>query len=105
MSYVVHGAEARQSIPAAALKAVTVVLRQVRQLAVAFWHRRQVAGLLDLDDRMLKDIGITRFDVTAALSTPLHRDPTLDLAQFAAERRNARRAQARQRLVASPWEL
>ena len=105
MSYVAHGAEARQSIPAAALKAVTLILRQVRQLAVAFWHRRQTAGLLALDDRMLQDIGITRFDVTSALSTPLYRDPTLDLAMLAAERRSARRAQARQQLVPSPWEL
>jgi uncharacterized protein YjiS (DUF1127 family) len=48
--------------------------------ALAAWaqtwrHRRDVALLQTLDDRMLRDIGLTRGDVQGAASTRFWRDP------------------------------
>lgn len=58
------------------MDAFSAVIRLIR-------HRRETARLLDLDDRQLADIGLSRGDVLQALSTsPLH-DPTGDLARLA----------------------
>ncbi len=43
-------------------------------------NRDAVRTLARLDDRMLKDMGLTRGDVEGALSEPLMRDPTMRLA-------------------------
>ena len=80
-----------------AILAAVAVLGRMRKLAVALRHRREAARLLAVSDHMLRDIGITRFDVISALASPLHSDPTADLAGFAAERRAAARAAARER--------
>jgi uncharacterized protein YjiS (DUF1127 family) len=60
----------------------------------AYWrnrrNRRSVAQLLEMDDYVLKDIGITRYDVTAALAGSPKDDPSERLKQLAAERRSAR---------------
>jgi uncharacterized protein YjiS (DUF1127 family) len=53
------------------------------QLCKAFAHRRHVAALSGLDDRMLRDIGLTRNDVRDAIRQPLWRDPTAVLANRA----------------------
>ena len=46
-------------------------------------RRQETARLLDLDDRQLSDIGLSRDDVIRALNTsPLH-DPTSELARLA----------------------
>lgn len=46
-------------------------------------HRREAAQLLQMDDHKLADIGLSRSDVTNALSSsPLH-DPTRELARLA----------------------
>ncbi|MCA0423596.1 MAG: DUF1127 domain-containing protein, partial [Proteobacteria bacterium] len=47
---------------------------------------RAVASLHEFDDRMLKDIGLVRSDVVAALDSPLDQDPSLRLARVAAGR-------------------
>lgn len=39
-------------------------------------NRRQVAALAELDDHLLRDIGLERTDVLAALAQPRHRDPS-----------------------------
>ena len=56
-----------------------IVVRMVQQAALALKNRRQVATLAQLDDRLLKDIGLTRSDVVAALSASLHHDPSQHL--------------------------
>jgi uncharacterized protein YjiS (DUF1127 family) len=50
-------------------------------------HRQEAAGLLELSDHQLADIGLTRDDVRQALTTsPLH-DPTNELARVAGRNR------------------
>lgn len=65
----------------------------------AWRNRRAVIGLLDLDDRMLRDIGLTRGDVTAALSGPRLQDPSTRLRALSAERRDGRRQGNREGLL------
>ena len=67
---------------------------------VVWTRRREVGDLMSLDDRMLADLGLTRGDVSASLATPFLQDPTRQLTDLAHERRNAQRAQARERLAA-----
>ena len=64
------------------------VLGAGRRLGTALLHRREVARLADLDDRALKDIGLLRSDVTAALDRPLGEDPSTLLMLRSAERRS-----------------
>ncbi|WP_246775769.1 DUF1127 domain-containing protein [Methylobacterium aquaticum] len=64
-------------------KAVQIVAR-----IVTLWiNRRAAYRLAELDDRGLKDIGLTRNDVMGALDLPFMQDPTLPLVH----RRRARR--------------
>ena len=69
----------------------------------AWWraagNRRSVVTLLDWDERMLRDIGLTPNDVRSALAMPLSRDPTSHLGDLSHERRMALRATVRERLV------
>ena len=68
--------------------------------AVLSWrNRRMVTNMLELDDRLLADIGLTRGDVAASLASPGIQDPSARLAGFAHERRHAIRAGARERLA------
>jgi uncharacterized protein YjiS (DUF1127 family) len=64
-----------------------MLLRAVKSFVVALRNRRQVARLTDLDDRALKDIGLTRSDVMAALDQPFLRDPSMHLTSVAGVRR------------------
>jgi uncharacterized protein YjiS (DUF1127 family) len=50
--------------------------RAIKRVVKALKNRRQVTRLASLDDRCLKDIGLVRSDVYAALSTPLYQDPS-----------------------------
>lgn len=61
-------------------------------------NRRSVAKLLDWDERMLRDIGLTPGDVQAAMSLKASEDPSQKLHALSAERRSAIRAEARERL-------
>jgi hypothetical protein len=67
----------------------------------ALEHRREVKHLAELDERILKDIGLSRSDVDGALSEPLFRNPPLLLVR-SAERRIRTQAMAGQRKVARP---
>lgn len=51
-------------------------VRSLRALVKAFQDRREVMNLAEFDDRMLKDIGLTRGDVASALAEPLHHNPS-----------------------------
>ena len=91
----------------AAVSAATAVATFVRAAWRAYCNRRAVVELLQVNDHMLRDLGLTRGDVHASLACPLLEDPSARLRVFAVERRAARRAQARERLeagapVASP---
>ena len=61
-------------------------------------NRRSVAKLLEWDDRMLKDIGLTQGDVLSVMALPAAEDPSLRLRTLSAERRMAIRAEALDRL-------
>ncbi|MBS7543412.1 DUF1127 domain-containing protein [Ancylobacter oerskovii] len=64
-------------------------------------HRRTVLNRLgDFDDRMLKDIGLTRADLRDAASGPIWQDPTSVLVVRAVERRAGRRQAVRDSLDA-----
>jgi len=68
--------------------------RGMKQFAERIRNRRDVTQLAEFDDRMLRDIGLTRGDVLDAFAEPLWRDPTDILAQRAAERRISRQRPA-----------
>ena len=53
------------------------------QLSKALAHRRHVTALSNFDDRLLRDIGLTRNDVRDALRQPLWCDPIAVLARRA----------------------
>jgi uncharacterized protein YjiS (DUF1127 family) len=59
-----------------ALRALSArVTERVARVAKILRHRRDLEFLAGLDDRMLKDIGLTRSDLRFALSEPVWRDP------------------------------
>ena len=58
---------------AARLKAARAPWAQTRR------HHREVAVLQTFDERMLRDVGLTRADVEGAVSTPFWRDPAATL--------------------------
>lgn len=71
--------------------------RHLAALWTAFRNRRAAFRLLEWDDRMLRDIGLTSNDVRSALAGHLNDDPTARLGDFSNERRAAIRATARER--------
>jgi uncharacterized protein YjiS (DUF1127 family) len=64
------------------------VVRALKRVATSLKNRREVRLLGELDDRALKDIGLMRTDVQAALSSPLHLDPSLHLVDLAGHKRS-----------------
>jgi uncharacterized protein YjiS (DUF1127 family) len=66
--------------------AVAALAMTVWRLVVAVQHRRELAYLAELDDRMLADIGLKRSDLRDAYSEPLWRDPTSLLGRRAGRR-------------------
>ena len=69
-------------------------------LAARNWlaKRSLARDFADLDDRMLRDIGLTRSDIQTALTAPVLTDPAARLKIASVERRSAARASARERL-------
>ena len=60
-------------------------------------NRRTVAKLLEWDERMHRDIGLTRGDVRSVMAMPSGEDPSYRLSELSSERRAALRAEARER--------
>ena len=58
--------------------------RTAMQVIASAWavyrNRRQLRRIADLDDHLLRDIGLTRSDVEAASTMPIYTDPTARLA-------------------------
>ncbi len=69
------------------LALVGVAIRAVRDVAAAMRNRREVRDLQRLDDRALKDIGLARADVEAALGLPIHLDPSRHLVDITGRQR------------------
>jgi len=92
--------------PAASPPFLTALLSEIfaslRKLAVALKNRRQAAMLANMDERMLRDIGLTRSDLRDAYAEPLWRDPTDILAGRVQDRRRSRPAPDRKAFFASP---
>lgn len=82
--------------------AASAVARFAASLREAGERRRAVRSLASLDDHMLRDIGLTRFDVDAALVEPALTDGTLILAERAREARQHQRATAREAQAWAP---
>jgi uncharacterized protein YjiS (DUF1127 family) len=70
--------------------------RGVLAIYRALAHRSEVKHLLELNERELRDIGLSRNDVVGALSQPWARDPSTILMVRSVERRS------RVRRVADP---
>lgn len=62
------------------------VLQSLTRLWTAWQHRRQVLALVEADDRMLADIGLTRSDLNGALASPASDDPSYYLSRARQER-------------------
>jgi uncharacterized protein YjiS (DUF1127 family) len=67
-----------------------IAARFGRRVVAAWLHRNDFVVLASLDDRMLRDIGLTRGDLNDALAEPLWRDPTAVLVRRQKERRAVR---------------
>jgi uncharacterized protein YjiS (DUF1127 family) len=78
------------------------VLAGLGKLAQALKNRREAATLAGLDERMLRDIGLTRSDLRDAYAEPLWRDPTDILAGRAHDRRRSRATTDAKAFFASP---
>jgi uncharacterized protein YjiS (DUF1127 family) len=59
------------------------ISRAGRDLFRNLRHRREIKALAELDDRLLKDVGLTRADVQGALSEPLLHNPSVVLVRSA----------------------
>jgi uncharacterized protein YjiS (DUF1127 family) len=77
------------------------LLRQIGDVLVALEHRREVKHLAELDERILKDIGLSPLDVRGALSEPFFRNPSVLLVR-SDERRARTRTSAPVRGPARP---
>ncbi|HEV2558977.1 MAG TPA: DUF1127 domain-containing protein [Microvirga sp.] len=77
--------------------ALTGLLRAVAEIGKALRNRREVRHLSELDDRTLKDIGLSRAEVDGALGEPVYRDPSLVLVRCAERRARVQSAPAQAR--------
>ncbi len=74
-------------LPVAVVALAVAGVRRIGSMIVAHRHRKSIMDLNGMDEHMLKDIGLSRADVQAALAEPFYRDPTSRLASESEERR------------------
>jgi uncharacterized protein YjiS (DUF1127 family) len=80
------------------LLTVEAGLARLTALWRAAQNRRSVARLLEWDDHMLRDVGLTQGDVRSALASGFTDDPSYRLGAMSVERRRAVQAAAKERL-------
>jgi uncharacterized protein YjiS (DUF1127 family) len=76
--------------------AIEVSAARIAAVWQAAMNRRSVGRLLEWDERMLSDIGLTQGDVRSALAARFADDPSRHLGFLSSERRSAIRAAARE---------
>jgi uncharacterized protein YjiS (DUF1127 family) len=81
---------------------LAAIVSGLRTFAQALKNRRDAAALAGMDERMLRDIGLTRSDLRDAYAEPLWRDPTDILASRVKDRRIRRAACDSKAFLASP---
>jgi uncharacterized protein YjiS (DUF1127 family) len=72
------------------LALVSIATRAIAEFGRVVKNRIAVRELYQLDDRALKDIGLVRTDVDAALGLPFHLDPSHHLVDVAGGTRGQR---------------
>lgn len=80
--------------PTSLVHTLRALLHQAAGFPRAWQRRREIGQLGGLDDRMLADIGLTRYDLTSALAQPLDVDASEVLASRVRDTHAARRASA-----------
>ncbi|MGO4704742.1 DUF1127 domain-containing protein [Microvirga sp. 2MCAF38] len=78
-------------------RTVRVAFTQIATVLRAWKHRRQVRALAEFDDRMLKDIGLTRSDVDGALDESMFHNPSVLLVRSVERRSRMQRPSADRR--------
>ena len=79
----------RYTLVAPALRVARAVLDAAVDLARALRDRQEIKRLIELDDRALKDIGLSRSEVDGALAEPLFRNPSTVLLRSVERRSRA----------------
>lgn len=78
---------------------IEVSAARVAAVWKAAMNRRAIGQLAEWDERMLRDIGLTRNDVTSALAGGVTEDPSRQLQVLSGERRAAERARRHEEAV------
>lgn len=65
-----------------------LLFKLVRRIRRHLANRQALKTLLEADDRLLKDIGVTRGEVIHALQLPLWKDPGETVKRMGKERKN-----------------
>lgn len=79
--------------------AAVTVANWTGSIVRGYLNRRTALEMMHFDERMLKDIGLTRADVHASIIEPMGADPTVRMRVLAVERRAATKALAAERLA------
>lgn len=82
MSAIASSTRIVETLGSFALQAVQSAADTLRALSRGISNRAAIRQLAEADDHMLRDIGLTRSDVTAALRVPPLSDPVAHIRAF-----------------------